>query len=68
MQYLTQENEQVDLICWRYYGTEIGTTETVLKANPGLAEQGTHLPARLIVDLPDIIPPTTVKPLIRLWD
>ncbi|WCR54454.1 MAG: hypothetical protein PG981_001476 [Wolbachia endosymbiont of Ctenocephalides orientis wCori] len=50
--YLTKENEMLDEICWRYYGYSSGAVEEVLLENPGLAEQGSFLPAGLKIKLP----------------
>ena len=35
--YTTAGGEMIDQITWRYYGHQIGTTEAVLAAYPGLA-------------------------------
>ncbi|EMZ1517645.1 tail protein X, partial [Escherichia coli] len=33
------EDDTVDSLCFRYYGTTQGVTEKVLDANPGLCQQ-----------------------------
>ncbi|ENA2185168.1 tail protein X, partial [Escherichia coli] len=38
------QGDTLDAICVRYYGRTEGVVETVLAANPGLAELGAMLP------------------------
>ncbi len=40
------QGDTLDAICVRYYGRTEGVVETVLAANPGLAELGAVLPHR----------------------
>ena len=54
--YRTQAGDMLDEICWLYYGRTRGTVETVLEANPGLADYGPVLPAGVLVTLPIIEP------------
>ena len=66
-EYKTIEGDVIDAICAEYYGTEHGTTEAVLVANPGLAEHSGRLPAGMTIYLPEI----TVSPevtMLQLWD
>lgn len=68
MEYRTQKGDVLDQVCFNYYGDEHGTTEMVLQENPGLAEQGTHLPADLLITLPDIERnPVAVSESVQLW-
>ncbi|WP_421865099.1 tail protein X [Motiliproteus sp.] len=64
-----QQRDTIDLICWRYYGRSAGVTESVLEANPGLAEHGPQLPHGTLVNLPEIATtqPATAAP-VQLWD
>ena len=57
----------LDAICRRVYGVEKDWTETVLAANPGLAEHGPVLSSGLVLYLPE--PPTepAPQPRVRLW-
>lgn len=65
--YKTQQNDTVDYVAFRYYGTLDGrTTEQVLEANPGLADLGPLLPMGLTINLPDILPSTTANQ-VSLW-
>ncbi|MCG8632706.1 MAG: tail protein X [Desulfobacterales bacterium] len=68
MKYRTVENDMLDRICHEYYGTSGKTVEAVLKANPGLADRGTTLPAGLEITLPDLAPDTDETATVRLWD
>ena len=44
MQAIAQQGDTLDMICARYYGRTEGVFESVLAANPGLAELGAVLP------------------------
>lgn len=48
------QGDTLDAICVRYYGRTEGVVETVLVANPGLAELGAVLPHGTAVELPDV--------------
>lgn len=52
--YRTQAGDQLDEICWLYYGRTQGTVEAVLEANKGLADRGMILPAGVLITLPTI--------------
>ncbi len=65
--YRCKDGDMLDAICFKYYGSQIGTAEAVLEANPGLAEHGPMLPAGLVIELPDIDAPQAEK-AVRLWD
>ncbi len=69
-QYRTVQNDMLDAICHRHYGTPTGTVEAVLAANPGLASHGAILPAGLLVELPDNVQPQqqSITPTVRLYD
>jgi len=66
MYYKTKENDMLDFICWKHYGSSSGTIEVVLKTNPGLAEYEL-LPAGLTIKLP-VIQKETQKQVVKLWD
>lgn len=66
MYYKTKENDMLDLICWKHYGSSSEAVEVVLRANPGLAEYEL-LPAGLIIKLP-VIQRTIQKQVVKLWD
>lgn len=67
MKIRTLQGDTVDGICWRFYGRTTGMTETVLLANPGLAEKGAVIPTGLLIEMPDVTSAPT-QPLIQLWD
>ena len=54
-------------ICVRYYGRTEGVVETVLAANPGLAELGVVLPHGTAVELPDV-QTAPVAETVNLWE
>ncbi|WP_105596805.1 tail protein X [Cronobacter turicensis] len=61
------QGDTLDAICARHYGRTGGVVETVLTANPGLAELGAVLPHGTAVELPDIAPAPAAES-INLWD
>lgn len=66
--YLTQQGDELDEICHRFYGYSSGSVEAVLalEANRDLALELPVLREGLVVTLPDIAPPSAVPPL-KLW-
>ena len=67
-EYTTQPNDVLDAVCYAHYGAE-GNTETVLAANPGIADYGTHLPEGVIIRLPTLQAATPrVAQVVSLWD
>ncbi|ETX03579.1 MAG: hypothetical protein ETSY1_46775 (plasmid) [Candidatus Entotheonella factor] len=65
--YRTRQDDVLDWVCWKHYGTTAGAVEAVLDANPGLAEHGPILPGNLVITLPELVTPATVT-TIKLWD
>jgi len=66
MNAITQQGDTLDILCLRYYGRTQGVVETVLAANPGLAEYGPVLPHGISVNLPEV-QPAAVKETVNLW-
>lgn len=67
-EYRTRQDDVLDEVCFQHYGTETGTTEMVLAANPGLCEYPPHLPMGLLIKLPVIdTSPAPVVESIQLW-
>jgi len=64
----TQQHDTVDALCWRHYGRTAGVTETVLDANPGLADHGPILPQGLAINLPDAHVAAPQRQMVNLWD
>lgn len=67
-EYITQPNDVLDAVCYAHYGVE-GCTETVLVANPSIADYGTHLPEGVVIRLPILqtaVP--QVAQVVSLWD
>lgn len=68
-EYITSDGDTIDYICWKHYGTpRNGMVETVMEANPGLANLGPVLGPGIRVTLPDISAPARTQLLIQLWD
>lgn len=65
--YITRQFDELDDICWRYYGRTQQTVEAVMIANPNLADLMPILPEGLTISLPDLPQPETTETL-RLWD
>lgn len=64
----TQQNDTVDALCWRHYGRTAGVVETVLDANPGLADRGAVLQAGVLVNLPEIQTSAPERQMVNLWE
>ncbi len=65
---LTSQGQMLDALARDTYGTEHGTTEAVLTANPGLAALGPILPQAYGVILPPMAQVTPAPaPQITLW-
>lgn len=67
MQVVAQQGDTLDRVCARFYGRTVDVFETVLTANPGLADLGTILPHGTRITLPDV-PTAPVADTINLWD
>jgi len=65
--YRTIGGETVDEIAWRHYGRHQGTTEAILEANRGLANQPLVLPEGLTIELPILGEPEPVQ-TVKLYD
>lgn len=65
--YITRQFDEVDHICWRYYGRTQQAVEAVMIANPGLADMMPILPEGLVINLPEI-PTPEAGTTIRIWD
>ncbi len=65
--YVTQQFDEVDHICWRFYGRTRQAVEAVMIANPGLSDMMPILPEGLRINLPDL-PDPGIGTTIRIWD
>lgn len=65
--YTTREGDTLDRICWQFYGQQSGAVETVLRANPNLADQGIVYPYGIVMVLPELATPAKTE-TVRLWD
>ena len=63
----TIEGETIDGIAFEHYGHHRGTTELVLDANRGLAEQPLSLPDGLKIDLPNLPEEEPIQ-TVKLYD
>lgn len=67
-EYITNDNDRLDLICYRHYGRlEGGIVETVLVANPGLSAKPYILPAGVKIILPEIPDSFLENKTVKLW-
>jgi phage tail protein X len=67
-EYITKPNDVLDAVCYAHYGVE-GNTETVLVANPSIADYGTHLPEGVVIRLPALqVSAPLVAQVVSLWD
>lgn len=67
MKVFAMQGDTLDVICMRYYGRTAGVVETVLAANPGLAELGVVLPHGTAVELPEVQSSPVIES-VNLWD
>lgn len=65
--YTTRQLDELDLICFRYYGGTQGSVEAVLSRNPGLADMLPILPPGVVITLPDLPKPVGTATLLRFW-
>lgn len=66
--YVTSQGDELDLICFNYYGRTRGTVEVVLEANRDLADKMPFFEEGLTIVLPDITAEAPATPTaIRLW-
>lgn len=65
--YITRQFDELDAICFRYYGRTQGTVEAVLLVNTNLADLLPVLPPGIAIELPDLPQPETTSTL-RIWD
>ena len=65
--YITQQFDELDAICHRYYGRTQGTVEAVMTVNQNLAELMPILPEGVAILLPDLPQPETTT-VLRIWD
>ena len=67
MKYRTVNGQTLDEIVWRHYGDLPGIIESVLEANPGLADYDDVLPSGILINLPEYTPSEYAEG-VRLWD
>lgn len=68
MQVRANQSESLDALCYRIKGETPGYLETVLAANPGLADLGPALPMGTLVTLPDAATTGAIKKTVQLWE
>lgn len=62
----TSDGDMLDVICHNFYGHLNGSTEAVLDANQGLADEPQPYRAGVVIVLPDLPSPTAE--VVSLWD
>jgi phage tail protein X len=65
--YRTRDGDMLDAICLSYYGQVDGYLESVLTANPGLADMGSVYSSGLLIELPNLSEQNRSQETIRLW-
>lgn len=65
--YKTKSNDVVDAICYKFYGDRSDALDAIFNANPTLSTYGAHLPAELVITIPDL-PEEKTKATIELFD
>lgn len=69
MTYTTKQNDVLDDVVFRVYGSTAGIVEQVLESNRALdLGRYARLPAGLVLTLPDVVPTTTAPQPKRLWE
>lgn len=66
-QVTTRQGDVIDQIALKFYGRTDKVTETILDANPHLADLKPILPAGVVITLPDL-PTTPTQPRLKLWE
>lgn len=64
--YLTQQNDELDAICFKFYGYTNGSVEAVLEANRDLARELPLLREGITIELPDLTPPASTT-VLKIW-
>ncbi|GHU18700.1 tail protein X [Alphaproteobacteria bacterium] len=64
--YVTKDNDVLDHICWKYYGTS-DAVHQVLQANPHLVKFDYVLPRGVQIKLP-VLERQQINREVRLWD
>ncbi len=73
-EYLLKEGDELDQICWNYYGDLPGSLEAVLRANWALLvyfdDLGRVLPLSkpIVITLPELKRPTSITNSIRVFE
>lgn len=64
-----QQNDTLDLLCWRHLRATAGVVEATLELNPGIAALGPILPHGQVIRLlePDTTTTQTTQ-TVQLWD
>ena len=65
--YITNQDDELDKICFDYYGYTSGSIELVLEANRDLAKELPYIPEGTQIVLPELPKPTQTT-TTRLWE
>jgi len=68
MKVIAQQNDTLDLICWRHLGNTAGVVEQTLLLNPAVSSVGAILPMGTTITLPDQPVKAATIHMIQLWD
>lgn len=64
--YITKQDDELDQICFYFYGYTNGSVEAVLEQNRDLARLLPILPAGVTIKLPDLTPPASTT-VLKVW-
>lgn len=64
--YITQQNDELDAICFKFYGYTNGSVEAVLEANRDLARELPLLREGIAIEMPVITPPASTT-VLKIW-
>lgn len=67
MRVIAAQGDTLDALCFRHYGRTQTVVESVLAANPGLAEWGVILPQGTGIELP-AMSTAPQRETLNLWD
>lgn len=68
MKVIAQQNDTLDLICYRVFGKTKGILERVLELNQNMTRLGEIIPIGTEVNLPERVTEVQEKTMINLWD
>jgi phage tail protein X len=65
---VSQAGQTLDDIVYEVFGDNPHMLEDITTLNPHALKYGTHLPAGIFIELPELTPPLGLRQTINLWD